>query len=125
MNETLTSLQKKLKKSEKEVDKLREEIEEKRLVRGLPSLKKKYEGKYFKYLNSYGNGTSWWLYIYCHEVVGLNEMLVTRFQVTPNECEFKIYSHEFEFLLQQQITKEEYDSAAENFVTACSRIKIK
>lgn len=97
-----------------------EDIKDKEL---LPDLKKKYEGKYWKYRNSAGGDTDkWWLYSYCKEVKSVYNFIYVCFEITPYTHEFKINETCGDFLCQIQITKAEYNRAAKSFIKKAQKI---
>jgi hypothetical protein len=117
--ETLEVLELKLKENQKERIKIKEKIEELKTKEILPNLKNQYEGKFWKYLNSYNNDEKWWLYSYCINVIDENYGLFNTFQTIiskhNNENNFKINTEECFHLCKIEITKEEYLEALNNF----------
>lgn len=95
-------------------DRLKEEEE-------LPGLRKKYEGKFFRYKNSYGQDESWPLYSYCQKVTGLRTATVHKFQSAPSGHEFSIKS-EFFHTFQTQISKAEWNKALKRFKAKVERL---
>lgn len=92
-----------------------EDLKTKQLEKQLPSYKKKYEGKYFKYQNSYSDGTKWFLYVYCKEakIEDGNIFFINNiFQIfSDNKIEFTYNRIDYGHSFQKQITKKEYDRA--------------
>lgn len=86
----------------------------------LPSLKEKYEGKYFKFdnlMNSYSSC----IYSFCQEVISAETVNTTTFEIRNiNELEIlKFYKKKnaYVFLFQTEITKAEFESNFELFKT--------
>lgn len=55
------------------------EMDKRKLERILPKLKTKYEKKYFKSENSFGDGRKWIEYIFVHEVLDEQHIIVDSF----------------------------------------------
>lgn len=106
------------------LQKTRRQIEDRETEIRLPALRKKYEGKYFKYLNSSGPGRTWPVYVYCRCVTGLRShmALMDTFQTAPHRCEFEQNKEEGEYLLQTQITKREWNRALRAFKVRVERL---
>ena len=94
---------------------IRDELSEINLKKELPKLKRKYEGKFWKYENSTGADEKWWLYSYCRKVEDERGGNFDQFEVKPYNCEFTINDHGYFHLCQIEITKEEYLEAVEQF----------
>lgn len=60
----------------------REKMQKKMLREQLPALRKKYEGKCFKFRDSYGSGEEWWLYYRVLKVRDLRYCACVSFQST-------------------------------------------
>lgn len=102
------------KKQLKELIATRRTISQLKNAKTLPLLKKKYEGKYFKYRNSYGSDEEWWLYTYCIEVLANSSFKVISFQKTSLgkiEIEEKEGS---DYLFAHEITMVEFKQAWAN-----------
>ena len=111
----LLQLQVQLRKIENESREIRQQIEDLKNAKELPKLKNKYEGKFFKYLNS--NPTDkWYLYSYCRQCVDCMEVLIDRFETTTYQCEFKHAVPDHYSILQTEISKEEYFEAYNKFL---------
>lgn len=110
-------------KREKILQKFRNELFEIEIKEDLPKLKKKYEGKYFKYKNCYSGGDpSWWLYSFCKEVKDKFTFIHDKFEVTPTDCQFQINVGGGEYLFQTQITKREYYREVNKFVKIAQKL---
>ena len=89
----------------------------------LPELKKKFEGKYFKYRNSYGGDSSWWLFAYCKEVKGVYHYVCDTFESFDDKNEFKLNDvSSGQHLFQQQIPKSAYNHALKMFLKKASQL---
>ena len=98
------------------------EIEELKTKKRLPELKKKYEGKYFKYKNSYSDRESWWLYYYCKKVDDCYYTITNNFQEKTDGFEFDIDSDTSINLLGEEISHKEYNTALNKFLENAKRI---
>jgi len=117
----LSQLEEKQAKQQRALTLTRHKIDDIKENELLPELKKKYEGKYWKYDNCYNASDRWWLYSYCKEVKNTYSYSFVSFETTPNGSEFKINdggSH----LCQIQITKAEYNRAAKSFLKQANKI---
>jgi hypothetical protein len=94
---------------------LREKISALILQKELPKLRKKYEGKFWKYQNSCSGDQKWWLYSYCRKVEDEREAVFDTFESTPYTREFKSKDRGFFHLCEKEISKEEYLSELKNF----------
>lgn len=105
-----------------EIDKIIDDIE---LNEELPSLKEKYEGKYFKFKSDYGSDSDeWYVYSHCKEVNKLNSFTCDTFEIKPHgEHEFNYNSEEYAFLLQTEITPEEYYGFLDAFIDILNKLK--
>jgi hypothetical protein len=110
-------LQKKYKAMQDNINQIECDIE-------LPALKKKYEGKYFKYKNSYSGGDNWWLYSKCVEVKATRVFIRNHFQTdTMGKCDFEVNSKEYSpSTFQVQITKKEYNAALKKFCNQANKL---
>ena len=105
---------------------VQEDIAELKEQEALPALRKKYEGKYFTYRNSYSlpkkEADYWLVYFHVRQVVGVNQFEVFRFQTTRDgemTCEIKVVS---EWQLETKISKRHYDKYKNKFVNAILKI---
>lgn len=105
---------------------LRNKVDDLEDKEGLPALKKKFEGKYFRCRNSYGGGGGkWWYYSYCRKVVKRNKFIIDSFQTTPDgKSEFHVNESSYETLLQQEITKKEYTDALKAFIKNVKKLAV-
>jgi hypothetical protein len=55
-------------KAEKRLRQIKNAIDDLEQAQILPEMRKKYEGKYFKYENRYDSKESWWMYFYVSSV---------------------------------------------------------
>lgn len=88
----------------------------------LPEIKKKFEGKYFKYLNRYGSGEKWFMYIHCKQVTSINAGVLDSFETTPVESSFELSKRSYLTLLGTPITKREYNAALKKFLSRAERL---
>jgi len=89
----------------------------------LPELKKKYEGKYFKFKNSYGSDTeeSWFIYQRVEKVNDADICHITSIQDDKKgRIEFEIDKYYHVNMLQVPITKKEF---TDNYKKALNKIK--
>lgn len=121
-NKDVKLLRQKLVSKEKEARKLRWAFEEAENKKLLPGLKKKYEGKYFKYDNGYNSNDRWWLYVHCKGVKSVNKFVVNNFQTTPHSFEFKLNENSYEHLCQVPITRAEYTRQLKKFLQKASTL---
>ena len=109
----MTELEQQLQDANNLVQTLRRKVEDERDERDIPVLREKYEGKYFKYKNSYGVGSGneyWFIYSYCHEIKSTYRGVFSTFEIIPNEgCKISIKQDQCYFLCQTEIPKDEYD----------------
>lgn len=122
MNNSLEYLENLLKSKAKEFYSLRDKVERVRTKEVLPSLKKKYEGRYFKYRNSSGGDNQWWLYSKCIKVISEREGIFNCFETSPYKNEFKVGSKEFFHLCGHPITKQQYHRALKSFLAKCKSL---
>jgi hypothetical protein len=113
----LETLKKQLCILDKKYIAMRDNIDQMEADLQLPALKKKYEGKYFRYNNGYNAEDRWWLYSHCKEVKGLHAFVSDRFEIDSyGKCEFAYNAKECgisSFAIP--ITKREYYSALKKF----------
>lgn len=120
---TKKQIESQLKKNNKERIQLLDELDELRRKKELPALKQKYEGKYFKYKNSYDAESNWFIYIYCKKVIDVDQVLTEQFECEPRgEWTFQLDDISGLWILQTEITQKEYDKAAINFISAAQTI---
>lgn len=110
----LQELEKELEVKQKEFYILGAKVTTAKLKRDLPKLRKKYQGKYWKYDNGAGPDTRWPIYSYCEKVIGADEALTHSFETSPHDSTFSIGKHYF-YRFQTEITKAEYDRALKRF----------
>lgn len=110
----------------KAINLIREEMNDIEMQLCLPALKEKYEGKYFKYWNSYGNKEEgWWLYFHVRSVDNQFYAKGEQFQTEKyNKSDFELNGPISYDCLQEEITKEDYMSAANEFLTKCKQLII-
>jgi hypothetical protein len=114
-----------VRRKEKEFRTLRDKLEKQQMLAALPSLKRKYEGKYFVYDNGYNNEERWPVYVFCKKVVASNyydNFIIDSFEISPKKCEFGIGISNGDFLFQKEITKKKYETALEDFLKAANRL---
>lgn len=120
----LTELKTELKKVQNKYTKLRQAVEDVELKLELPNLKKKYEGKFYKYQNSTGTDKKWWLYSYCKKVLNQREAICDRFESSPYENEFRNNATEYFYTFEIEITRREYIKALSVFVSKCKELEL-
>lgn len=97
-------------------DSIEDRMEQLKSDKELPGLKKKYEGKYFKYNNGYNATDRWWLYVHVREVKTRGHFLVSRFETTcDGKSEFATMKEYSTSLMQVPITKAQYNAALKKF----------
>lgn len=115
MKQTIKQLEKKALSVRKELNDINDQISSLKDQKELPALKKKYEGKFFKYMNSAGGDYGKWpIYVFCKEVVSRNEVRVNSFESAPingNQNEFKIDHNVSTWMMETEITGNEYHTA--------------
>lgn len=114
---SLQELQIELAKKRTEYKTLQERVEAEKLKHELPKLKKKFEGKFFKYQNSAGSGHEKWnVYSHCIEVISLDCAIRSTFEENDfRENKFEVKGEGFFFLFETEITKSEYTTALNKF----------
>ncbi len=115
---TLKSLKSELAKEQKKVFILRNKIENIEEAKKLPELKKKLEGKFFKYMNSASGEEKWPIYVFVKEVVKSGYFIGDSFETSPindNMNEFRVDQNHNDFLCQIEITPMEYHDAMIDF----------
>jgi hypothetical protein len=118
------SLAAEVKRRTRELLVLERKLEKRQMLSELPKLKRKYEGRYFKYDNGYDHETRWYVYVLCKKVLPKDycQFIIDSFQITPKDCRFSVGVEEHDFYLQTEITKEEYETALEDFLKAANRL---
>lgn len=112
----IAELEKQLKKVYEDRDSISDQIEKLKSAKELPGLKKKYEGKFFRYNNGYNATNRWWIYVHVVEVKARGHFLIARFETTTDgKSEFGTYKEYSTSLMQSPITKRQYYSALNNF----------
>lgn len=96
---TIKQLEAEEKKIRKQLREIESQIEKRSLENELPKLRKKYEGKYWKYDNGTDSENRWWLYSYCKKVIDSSEGLFDSFESIKTE-----YNKEYVFKLDQKDT---------------------
>ncbi len=109
MAKTLKQLTNERDAAHQELKRLNREIGDLQKERDLPPLKKKYEGKYFKYRN--GDGTDhWWVYSHVLEVDSTYAAKAYSFAQKDNWILINIDTGPFD-TLGKQITEYEFNQA--------------
>ncbi len=121
--ENLQKLELELQEINQKRSKLIDDIQNLKNQSLLPDLKTKYEGKYFKFENNDGSGNNWWIYSICKEVLSENTVLLSSFEENEYESKFDIDYEKFLYLCEIEITKEEYDTALDNFRINFDKLK--
>lgn len=118
----LTQLKAERKKARKKWEDLDRQVEYLTRKKGIPSLRKKYEGKYFKFDNGTSDYNRWWLYVFCRKVKSDMYGMFDEFQVTHGVVGRDRIQHEFVHnqenslcICAHEITKEEYLSELKKF----------
>jgi hypothetical protein len=120
---TVKSLERLLSKNQKERNVLRDQLDELQQQKVLPTLKRKFEGKFFSYDNGFNDKERWLIYCYCHEITSTSWAVVDHFQFVPGEgWRFSIRSQEAHHLLQTEITSIAYHDARNEMFSAINRI---
>lgn len=120
----LDTLKTEFAKVKKKYHTLQNDIEEEEIKLELPNLKKQYEGKFWKYENSFGSDSDkWWYYSFCKKVINNREAIVDSFQITPYENEFNVNDKDYFHLFGVEITREEYIAALDEFISKCTSMR--
>lgn len=120
----LDTLKSDLVKVEKTYRSLQNAVEKEETRLKLPALKKQYEGKFWKYENSFGGDSEkWWYYSFCKKVINEREAIADCFQTTPYENEFHLNNKEYFYLFGIEITREEYLTALTEFLSKCNLMR--
>ena len=116
---------KKVSERHRGIRKAQEEIE---ILRDLPARKRKYEGKYFTYSNSYGGSTvaeRWPIFSCVREAKTGGEFIADSFESRPDGAiEIKISARHSEFMFQREITKWEYKRALTKLMKTLSGLQM-
>lgn len=120
---TLTELTAKEKKLSIALRNVRHAIEDIQTETELPKLRKKYEGKHFKYDNGSSNTERWWLYVHVKKVLdGTGNFEAFHFQTTSDgRMIAQLEDSCGEYLAQKAITKKEYNVAWKKFKKAINK----
>lgn len=126
---TLEELKEQLTTKEKERVQILNKIDKAERTELEPELKKRFEGKFFKYRNSYGSGGKWWLYAHC-TAVKHPFIISNTFQIcTYGNADFKVGDkssmRHFQNDGYKQITKAEYKKAFTKFHQHLKKMEIK
>lgn len=122
--QTIDQLKTELKIVEAKRTKILNDIEQHEINKLLPGLRKKYEGKYFKFKNRYSDDDWWWMYSYCIEVKNQHFGIFNTFQSMPNgKFEIELGDQSGWHLCIEQITKREYEKAVKIFLQRINKIK--
>ena len=127
MSKELPKLHNLLKKTNKERSVLMDRITELERKEKLPDLKKKYEGSYFRFKNSYSCPESdkdrWWLYFYIYEVVDGKTFKGFSFQ-TDKYGEITIHSGEINVTTSSiETTKDEFYKAYHKMLETATKMQ--
>jgi len=118
----LSKLKVELEQNQKRVSQIREQILALELKKRLPALKKKYEGKFWKYRKSTGVNSISWVYSYCREVVDECTGNFDQFQMTDQHNGFKINEQEYFTICETAISKVEYLKALKQFQSKATEL---
>lgn len=121
----LNSLELALKKLDSKRNELRDKISEVRIATEKPKLVEKYQGKYFRYVNSYSGSENWFAYVFCKEITDCNHVIYDTFQIDNDGLVRIDFDYEtFGFVaLETEITKEEYDQQLEFLINKINTLK--
>lgn len=121
---TLKDLEKELEKELKKVQEIKQKISELEKDIELPELKEKYEGKFFKYLNSYGDiNQEWWIYVHCKEIKSDNEVIVSTFETEKYGSKFILDDIGFlTCFCEIEITEIEYNDELCKFIDNANKL---
>lgn len=124
---TIKQLEAEEKKIRKQLREIESQIDKQKLENELPKLRKKYEGKYWKYDNGTDSENRWWLYSYCKKVIDSSKGLFDSFESIKTEYDeenrFQSNQKEYFHLCQTEITKEEYMIALNKFKEELNKLK--
>jgi hypothetical protein len=120
---TIRELKAAIGKNYKAIAALMDRLDELQTKRVLPGLKRKYQGRYFKYDNGYSSENRWPVYSYCREVMSEHRASCVSFENDPMRgWTFDISKETDLFLFQTEITREEFDQAAREMVSFATSI---
>lgn len=122
MTDNLQQLRQAAEKKKSECRKLENRISDLEEKEELPKVKKKYEGKYFKYQNRYNSEAYWWKYYHVLEVQSVNMAIVNTFESPTDHYQFRLKDTVYLNILANQITKREYDREAKRFIRTANKI---
>lgn len=110
----------------KQIAVVNSKIEKLGLKNELPKLKKQYEGKYFRYDNGTGRDCRWWLYSFCKQVINVNDCIIDSFETINStykpDNSFIINHSSNLFILQEEISEEEYFKQLKKFGTEFTKL---
>jgi len=112
---TLSKLKSELEASQKKASQIREQIAAIELKKQLPRLKKKYEGRYWKYRKSTGVNSVSLLYSYCREVMDECSGKFDQFEIAGHLNGFRINEPDYFTICETEITSSEYLKALKQF----------
>jgi hypothetical protein len=112
---TLPKLKLQLEESQNMASQIRQQIAAIELKYRLPELKKKYEGRFWKYKKSRGVNTVSWLYSYCREVIDDDTANFDQFEMAEPHHGFKINDIDYFTICEIEISKREYLKAFKQF----------
>jgi hypothetical protein len=100
----------KITEKKKELDKLYKKRDKLALTIKLPNIKSKYEGKYFKSKNGYGDDNTWNTYIKVEEVISLEQFKGCIVDKCPSNYNISVVSCEYIsiFCDDEEITENEF-----------------
>jgi len=104
----LSKLKSELEKNQRMENQIRDQILNLVLKKKMPALKKKYEGRFWKYRKSTGYNSVSWIYSYCREVKDESNGSFDMFESTEHKNVFKINETEFLDICESEISKSEY-----------------
>lgn len=112
----LEKLEKELASVYQQRDDIQEKIGKVKSDKELPGLKKKYEGKYFRYNNGYNSTDRWWIYVHVRKVVARGHFEISRFETTTDgKSEFSTQTEYSTSIMESPITKHQYLAALKHF----------
>ncbi len=109
------TLEQQLLEARKEVFRITKELAQIKTKQSLPKLKRKYEGRFWKFQNSYDSDRKWWLYSYCIEVINETTGLFHTFE---SEIDINVFNARIERsynICQIEISQQEYLNALDAF----------
>lgn len=125
---SLTELKRRHKKAEKTERALRQQIEDAQEKKLLPAAIKKYEGRFFKYMDSYGSDSERWpIYYHCRKVTEVHYGQFDWFESQPgNKQENTFHVNQRNRFAGSfiEITQKEYEKALWKFLDKFSGMQI-